>query len=185
MILHQQLSVPKAPVKRYFCGSTVLEGHLRSNWRDRILRNFECQILKVDLEHISHDFFALNLLWNNDTRSNIFAGLLCVEAKCAVFACVPDKCLRLPKTVCTTLPTEPDQRPVLWQFRFCSLCNKPLVKNKVLLIVSDMGIYKLGQFSKYIYICLFSHVHHSNPISCFLALAGGFRFGCVFAAALS
>ena len=116
MLLHQQLRLTKTFVKRDFLFKSICKSHTGHCRRDGILCHLERQITEIDLIHISHNLFAFYEFGDDDTGSDVFAGLFRVKPQSGVFAGIPHKGLAFPEAVRTTLPAKPDERPVFGQF---------------------------------------------------------------------
>ena len=112
------------------------------------------------------------------------AGLIMVKLPGLILEGVFDVDLPFPEKIGSAGTGHPEKMLVLGIIRGREALKELAIQLKVLLVVFGVNVGDLLQGGDQVNVFKF-HLHHSNPISCDLVLAGAFFSGCDLAAALS
>ena len=184
MCLFQLCGIFAISLEREKIGASVAEGHgCFIDLYGKLLHAVNMGSI-IQLHQVSDDCTVSCPGDLNRIGQNGIASLVMVELPGLVLKGVFDVDLPFPKKIGSVGTGHPEKMLVLGIIRGREALKELAIQLKVLLVVFGVNVGDLLQGGDQVNVFKF-HLHHSNPISCDLVLAGAFFSGCDLAAALS
>ena len=184
MCLFQLCGISAIGLEREIIGASVAEGHgCFINLHGELLHAVNMGSI-IQFNQVSDDSTVSCPGDLNRIGQNGIAGLVMVELPGLVLKSIFDVDLPFPEKIGSAGTGHPEKMLVLGIIRGREALKELAIQLKVLLVVFGVNVGDLLQGGDQVNVFKF-HLHHSNPISCDLVLAGAFFSGCDLAAALS